>query len=123
MVIASAACFAASRRLEPAHAPPWAGTRWSRPASSATAPTAPGWPRIVVFFAGMIGTLLVLTLFLQFGEHFSAIHAGLTLAPFALGSAVGAGLSAAVLAPRFGRNGAAAAAAVIAGAGSGGCTR
>ena len=38
---------------------------------------------IVVFFAGMIGTMLVLTLFLQFGEHFSAIHAGLTLAPFA----------------------------------------
>ena len=48
---------------------------------------------IVVFFAGMIGTLLVLTLFLQFGEHFSAIHAGLTLAPFALGTAVGATLA------------------------------
>ena len=38
---------------------------------------------IVVFFGGMIGTLLVLTLFLQLGEHFSAIHAGVTLAPFA----------------------------------------
>jgi EmrB/QacA subfamily drug resistance transporter len=58
---------------------------------------------IVVFFAGMIGTLLVLTLYLQFGEHFSAIHAGLTLAPFAVGSAGGATLAAAVLVPRFGR--------------------
>jgi MFS family permease len=58
---------------------------------------------IVVFFAGMIGMLLVLTLFLQFGEHFSAIHAGVTLAPFALGTAVGATLAGAVLVPRFGR--------------------
>jgi EmrB/QacA subfamily drug resistance transporter len=58
---------------------------------------------IVVFFAGMIGMLLVLTLFLQFGEHFSAIHAGVTLAPFALGSATGATLAATVLAPRLGR--------------------
>jgi EmrB/QacA subfamily drug resistance transporter len=58
---------------------------------------------IVVFFAGMSGTVLVLGLFLQFGEHFSAIHAGLTLAPFALGSAIGATLGAALLAPRIGR--------------------
>jgi EmrB/QacA subfamily drug resistance transporter len=58
---------------------------------------------ILVFFAGMIGTLLVLTLYLQFGEHFTAIHAGLTLAPFAVGSAVGATLAATVLVPRFGR--------------------
>jgi EmrB/QacA subfamily drug resistance transporter len=64
---------------------------------------AAGLATIVVFFAGMIGTLLVLTLFLQFGEHYSAIHAGLTLAPFALGSASGATLAAGVLAPRFGR--------------------
>jgi MFS family permease len=58
---------------------------------------------IVVFFAGMLGTMLVLTLFMQFGMHFSAIHAGLTLAPFAFGAAVGAALAAAVLAPRLGR--------------------
>jgi EmrB/QacA subfamily drug resistance transporter len=51
---------------------------------------AAGVAGIVVFFAGMIGMLLVLTLFLQFGEHFSAIHAGVTLA-------------ATVLAPRLGR--------------------
>ena len=58
---------------------------------------------IVVFFAGMLGTMLVLTLFLQFGEHFSAIHAGLTLAPFAAGTAIGAVLAATVLVPRLGR--------------------
>ena len=40
-----------------------------------------GLATMVVFFGGMMGTLLVLTLFLQLGEHFSAIHAGLTLAP------------------------------------------
>jgi MFS family permease len=62
-----------------------------------------GLATILVFFAGMIGTLLVLTLFLQLGEHFTAIHAGLTLAPFALGSAIGATLAAGVLVPRFGR--------------------
>jgi EmrB/QacA subfamily drug resistance transporter len=64
---------------------------------------AAGVAGIVVFFAGMIGMLLVLTLFLQFGEHFSAIHAGVTLAPFALGTAAGATLAATVLAPRLGR--------------------
>ena len=58
---------------------------------------------IIVFFGGMIGTLLVLTLFLQLGEHFSAIHAGVTLAPFAVGTAIGATLAGALLVPRFGR--------------------
>jgi EmrB/QacA subfamily drug resistance transporter len=62
-----------------------------------------GLSMIVVFFAGMLGTMLVLTLFLQFGEHFSAIHAGVTLAPFAAGSAIGAVLAATVLVPRLGR--------------------
>jgi EmrB/QacA subfamily drug resistance transporter len=70
---------------------------------------------IVVFFAGMMGTLLTLTLFLQFGEHFSAIHAGLTLTPFAAGSAVGAVLATTVLVPRLGRATLQIAAAVIAG--------
>jgi hypothetical protein len=58
---------------------------------------------ILVFYTGMLGTLLAVTLFLQLGEHFSAIHAGLTIASFALGIAAGAALSAALLAPRFGR--------------------
>jgi EmrB/QacA subfamily drug resistance transporter len=57
----------------------------------------------IVFFGGMVGTLLVLTVYLQFGEHFSAIHAGLTLAPFAIGSALGATLAATVIVPRLGR--------------------
>jgi EmrB/QacA subfamily drug resistance transporter len=75
-----------------------------------------GLASITVFFAGMIGTLLVLTLFLQFGEHFTPIHAGLTLAPFALGSAIGATLAGVVLAPRLGRTVLQLGAAVIAGA-------
>jgi MFS family permease len=62
-----------------------------------------GLATIVVFFAGMMGSLLVLTLFLQFGEHFTPIHAGITLAPFALGAAAGAVLAPTVLIPRLGR--------------------
>jgi MFS family permease len=58
---------------------------------------------ILVFFGGMIGVILVLTLFLQLGEGFSPIHAGLTLAPFAFGMAVGAGVGGAVLVPKIGR--------------------
>ena len=64
---------------------------------------AAGLASAMVFFAGMVGMLLVLTLFLQFGEHFTPIHAGLTLAPLALGMASGATLAAAALAPRLGR--------------------
>ncbi|HUA48925.1 MAG TPA: MFS transporter [Solirubrobacteraceae bacterium] len=74
-----------------------------------------GLATIVVFFAGMIGTLLVLTLFLQLGEHFTAIHAGLTLAPFAVGTAIGATLAGAVLVPRIGRTALQAATFVMAG--------
>jgi EmrB/QacA subfamily drug resistance transporter len=115
MVIASGACFAAfiawSRHMRRRGRDPLVEASIFRHRAYST-----GLAALVVFFSGMIGTLLVLTLFLQFGEHFSAIHAGLTLAPFALGSAVGAGLSAAVLAPRFGRT-VLQAAAVIAAAG------
>jgi EmrB/QacA subfamily drug resistance transporter len=78
-------------------------------------PYTAGLATIVVFFAGMIGTLLVLTLFLQLGEHFTAIHAGLTLAPFAAGTAAGATLAGAVLVPRVGRTALQAATVVIAG--------
>ncbi|HTU31945.1 MAG TPA: MFS transporter [Solirubrobacteraceae bacterium] len=58
---------------------------------------------ILVFFAGMLGTLLVVTLYLQLGEQFSAIHAGLTVASFALGITLGAILAGAILVPRLGR--------------------
>jgi EmrB/QacA subfamily drug resistance transporter len=74
-----------------------------------------GLATVIVFFAGMVGTLLVLTLFLQFGEHFTPIHAGLTLAPFALGSVLGAVMAAAVIVPRLGRTTLQLAAAVLAG--------
>jgi EmrB/QacA subfamily drug resistance transporter len=57
---------------------------------------------LTLFFAGMVGSILALTLFLQIGEHYSAIHAGLTLVPFPLGVALTAPLGAAVLGPRFG---------------------
>ena len=69
---------------------------------------------VVVFFAGMAGTLLTLTVYLQFGEHFSAVHAGLTLAPFAAGSAVGAVAAATVVVPRLGRGALQVAAVLIA---------
>jgi EmrB/QacA subfamily drug resistance transporter len=55
------------------------------------------------YFGAMVGSMLAVTLFLQLGEGFSAIHAGLTLAPFALGTAITAPLAATKLAPRFGR--------------------
>ena len=59
---------------------------------------------LLVFFLGMTGVLFVLTLFLQIGEGFSALHAGLTFVPWSFGLAVGAGLSGAVLANRYGRH-------------------
>jgi MFS family permease len=45
---------------------------------------------LMLYFGAMIGVVLALTLFLQLGEGFSAVHAGLTLAPFALGTAISA---------------------------------
>jgi EmrB/QacA subfamily drug resistance transporter len=41
---------------------------------------------LMLYFGGMIGMIFGVTLFLQIGEGFSAIHAGLTTAPFALGT-------------------------------------
>ncbi|MEU4237600.1 MFS transporter [Actinoplanes sp. NPDC026619] len=58
----------------------------------------------LVFFGGTFGVGLALTLFLQLGLGFSAIRAGLTAAPYAFGSSVGALVGAAALAPRLGRN-------------------
>jgi MFS family permease len=56
-----------------------------------------------VYFAAAIGLMLTITLFLQLGQHYSPIKSGLALGPWAFGTAVGAGVGAAVLAPRFGR--------------------
>jgi MFS family permease len=49
---------------------------------------------LMLYFGGMVGSMLSITLFLQLGEGFSAIHAGLTLAPFALGTAITAPVAA-----------------------------
>jgi EmrB/QacA subfamily drug resistance transporter len=49
---------------------------------------------LMLYFGGMVGSMLAITLYLQLGEGFSAIHAGLTLAPFALGTAITAPLAA-----------------------------
>lgn len=58
---------------------------------------------VLLFKAAMIGTVLTLTLFLQLGEGFSALHAALTLIPWSLGAGIGAGVAGGVLAPRLGR--------------------
>jgi EmrB/QacA subfamily drug resistance transporter len=56
----------------------------------------------VVFFTAFGGVGLVLSLYTQLGLHYSALHAGLALAPLSLGAAIGAGSSFALI-PRFGR--------------------
>ncbi len=56
----------------------------------------------VTFFLGVASFGLILTLFLQIGMGFTALHAGLTFLPFSLGVMLAAG-AASRLAPRFGR--------------------
>ncbi|MFG3239743.1 MULTISPECIES: MFS transporter [unclassified Streptomyces] len=58
---------------------------------------------IALFFAGLVGTQLVLTLYLQIGRHFTAGEAGLGNLPLAVGTAIGGAVSGAVLADRIGR--------------------
>jgi hypothetical protein len=58
---------------------------------------------ILVLFSGMAGVLLVPTLYFQIALHYSAIHSGLTLVPWALGTAIGAGVSGGWLGPKYGR--------------------
>jgi EmrB/QacA subfamily drug resistance transporter len=57
---------------------------------------------LTFFFAGMIGSSLATTLFLQIGQGYSALHAGLTFIPVSLGVAIAAPLSGGLLAPRLG---------------------
>src|SRR6185312_10257915 len=54
---------------------------------------------LIGVFAGLV---MVTSLFFQLGLHFSPEHAGLTLVPLSLGTAVTAGASYALM-PRFGR--------------------
>jgi MFS family permease len=58
---------------------------------------------LLVFFAGMSGLLLVVSVFLQVGHGFSPVRAGVTFIPMSAGLAVGAGLSGGLLGPKFGR--------------------
>jgi EmrB/QacA subfamily drug resistance transporter len=58
---------------------------------------------MLVFFSGMGGILLTMSVFLQIGQGFSAIHAGVVFIPMSLAMAVGAGLSGGFLGKRFGR--------------------
>ncbi|BCY11696.1 MFS transporter [Actinoplanes sp. L3-i22] len=56
----------------------------------------------VVLFAGSGGLMLILSLFLQLGLHYSALHTGLALAPLAVGIGVSSLLVPALF-PRLGR--------------------
>jgi EmrB/QacA subfamily drug resistance transporter len=55
-----------------------------------------------VYFVGYTGTPLVLSLFLQFGLGFSPLHAGLTSAAYAVGTAISAPIGGRLV-PRIGR--------------------
>jgi EmrB/QacA subfamily drug resistance transporter len=57
---------------------------------------------IFTFFAGFTGVYLIITLFLQIGERYSARGAGIANIAIALGTAIGGALSGAVLADKFG---------------------
>ena len=57
---------------------------------------------IFAFFAGFTGVYLIITLFLQIGEGYSAKGAGIANIAIALGTAIGGALSGAVLAEKFG---------------------
>ena len=57
---------------------------------------------IFVFFAGFTGVYLIITLFLQIGQGYSASGAGIANIAIALGTAIGGALSGAVLAEKFG---------------------
>jgi EmrB/QacA subfamily drug resistance transporter len=55
------------------------------------------------FFTAMTGFMLTFNLFMQYGLHFTPMHTGVALAPWAFGMAVGAAASGAALGPTFGR--------------------
>ncbi|MDG6103641.1 MFS transporter [Dactylosporangium aurantiacum] len=57
---------------------------------------------VLVYFAGFTANFFILTLYLQRGQHFTALEAGLAITPFALGSALAAFAGGRVV-DRFGR--------------------
>ena len=48
---------------------------------------------VMLFFGSMTGMFFALTLFMQFGQHFTPLHAGLTTLPWSLGGMVSMGAS------------------------------
>ena len=64
---------------------------------------ASGIALLAFFFVPIMGYILVQTLFLQLGQGYTILQAGLTLLPFALTLPVMAGLSATVLVKKLGR--------------------
>jgi EmrB/QacA subfamily drug resistance transporter len=64
----------------------------------------------IVFFSGLPSFFLTVNLWLQLGLGFTALHSGLTIVPFAVGSGLASGLSIRLV-PRFGKR------VLIAGAG------
>ncbi|GHJ35952.1 MFS transporter [Streptomyces sp. TS71-3] len=58
---------------------------------------------ILLYFAGFTSIFFITTLFLQSGLHYSALAAGLSITPFALGSGVAASIGGRLVA-RFGRS-------------------
>lgn len=58
---------------------------------------------MVAFFSGMIGMFLTLMIYLQVGQGFGPAHAGLTLVPFSLGTAIASGISGGFLGRKIGR--------------------
>jgi EmrB/QacA subfamily drug resistance transporter len=89
--------FVERRRERSGRSPLVTTTVFARPAFSAGLATA------FVFFTGMIGLMFTFSLYLQAGNGYSAVKAGAAFIPWAVGTAIGAGVGAAVLAPRFGR--------------------
>ena len=57
---------------------------------------------ILLYFAGFTSIFFVTTLYLQSGQHYTALQAGLAITPFALGSGVAAGIGGRLVG-RFGR--------------------
>jgi EmrB/QacA subfamily drug resistance transporter len=59
---------------------------------------------ILVFFGGMMGMMFTFSIYLQLGNGYSPVKAGLAFAPWAVGTAIGAVVGSRLLAPRLGRH-------------------